>query len=137
MPTRSTPPRSLRILVAEDVPIIRELAVTLLRNAGHSVDGVENGQAALSAVQATAYDAVLMDVYMPGMDGLEATAAIRALPTPTGDVPIIALTAEAIPSEAARFRAAGMDDHLVKPIDPKRIVAVVEQAAARRRQERS
>jgi signal transduction histidine kinase/CheY-like chemotaxis protein/HPt (histidine-containing phosphotransfer) domain-containing protein len=108
----------LRILVAEDNPVNREVAVGLLRRRGHEVDVVADGRAAVEAVRAQAYDAVLMDVHMPEMDGIEATREIRRLPGGQGDVPIIALSASAMRNAVERALAAGMNGHLTKPLDP-------------------
>jgi signal transduction histidine kinase/DNA-binding response OmpR family regulator len=115
--------RPLRILVADDVPANLMVARALLETAGHRVDTVADGEAAVEALSAVdagsapAYDAVLMDVMMPRLDGLEATKRIRALPGPAAAVPIIAVTASAYPEDVEACREAGMDDHVVKPID--------------------
>ncbi len=108
---------SLNILVAEDNAINRELIVALLKGAGHRCEVAENGQAAIEAVQAAPYDLVLMDVQMPVLDGISATRAIRALPTSTAAIPIVALTADAFAEQVRACREAGMDDHLSKPIN--------------------
>ncbi|HVB15483.1 MAG TPA: response regulator [Stellaceae bacterium] len=104
------PARPLHILVAEDNKINQQLAAMLLRNAGHRVDIVENGERAVETVRDGAYDIVLMDVQMPILDGMEATRRIRALPPPAGRVPIIALTAHAMAGDREEYLAAGMDD---------------------------
>jgi signal transduction histidine kinase/CheY-like chemotaxis protein len=109
--------RRLRILVAEDNKINQQLIAVMLCHAGHEVDVVENGAEAVSAVAKGAYDAVLMDVQMPVLDGVQATERIRALPPPAGGVRIIALTAHAMAGAREQYLAAGMDDHLAKPID--------------------
>src|SRR6185295_15083627 len=83
----------LRILVAEDSPVNQEVAAGLLRRRGHEVDVVDDGRAAVEAVRANTYDVVLMDLHMPVIDGIEATREIRRLPSPKGQVPIIALSA--------------------------------------------
>ncbi|MBN9528199.1 MAG: response regulator [Alphaproteobacteria bacterium] len=90
---------------------------TLLKGAGHRCEVAENGQAAIEAVQAAPYDLVLMDVQMPVLDGISATRAIRALPTSTAAIPIVALTADAFAEQVRACREAGMDDHLSKPIN--------------------
>jgi PAS domain S-box-containing protein len=107
----------LHLLVAEDNKINQQLVAMVLRNAGHRVDVVENGEQALDAVRTGAYDAILMDVQMPVLDGLEATKRIRALPAPIARVPIIALTAHAMAGAREQYLAAGMDDYLSKPLD--------------------
>jgi len=115
--TEATVP-PLRVLVAEDDPVSQEVAVGFLRRRGHEVDVVADGRTAVEAVRASTYDVVLMDLHMPGMDGLAAAREIRRLPGGAGDVPIIALSASAMQDSVERARAAGMNDHLVKPIDP-------------------
>ncbi len=109
------PRRPRRLLLAEDVPLNQELACAILEGAGHRVDVVPDGAAALQAVETGAYDLVLMDVQMPVMDGVSATRAIRALTGPAGRVPIIALTANVLPQQVAEFREAGMNGHVGKP----------------------
>ena len=104
-----------RLLLAEDVPLNQELARMILEGAGHTVDVVADGAAALRAVEGGAYDLVLMDVQMPVMDGLSATRRIRALAGEAGRIPIIALTANVLPQQVAEFRVAGMDGHVGKP----------------------
>ncbi|GJE76348.1 PAS domain S-box protein [Methylorubrum suomiense] len=112
-------PRVRHILLAEDNRINQEILTTVLERKGHTVTLVENGRAALAAVQAgTGFDVILMDVQMPEMDGLEATAAIRALERTEARVrtPIIALTANAMSQEIERCRSAGTDAHVAKPV---------------------
>jgi PAS domain S-box-containing protein len=109
--------RCLNILLAEDNLVNQRLGVGLLERAGHKVTIADNGRAALAALAAESFDVVLMDVEMPEMDGLEATAAIRLEEKKTGKhVPIIAMTAHAMQEDRDRCIAAGMDDHLSKPI---------------------
>ncbi|MBE7245164.1 MAG: PAS domain S-box protein, partial [Actinomycetospora chiangmaiensis] len=110
---RSRKPR--RLLLAEDVPLNQDLACAILEGAGHTVDVVAEGAAALRAVETGCYDLVLMDVQMPVMDGVSATRRIRALDGPAARVPIIALTANVLPQQVAEFREAGMDGHVGKP----------------------
>ena len=117
--------RRARILVAEDVDVNREIARAILEAAGHVVDLVADGVEAVAAVRARRYGLVLMDVQMPGLDGLEATRRIRALPEPAGAVPIVGLTASALPGHAAALREAGMDDHIVKPLRRDDLCAAV------------
>ncbi len=113
----SAPPASAaRILVAEDNPVNRKIAERLLCNAGYRPHMVENGRQAVDAVAAAPYDLVMMDLQMPELDGLAATAQIRRLPPPASRTPIIALTANAITGDRERCLAAGMDDYLSKPI---------------------
>jgi PAS domain S-box-containing protein len=115
--------RALRILVAEDNKINQQLTAMMLRQAGHAVDVVENGAQAVDAVRDGAYDAVLMDVQMPVLDGVEATRRIRALPPPANRVRIIAVTAHAMAGAREQYLAAGMDDYLAKPIDARALLS--------------
>jgi PAS domain S-box-containing protein len=124
------PVRALHVLVVDDVLMNRDIAGSLLRSAGHTVICVEGGAEALAAAATTDFDVVLMDVRMPGMDGLEATRRIRAQDGVRGQVPIVALTAQAFTEQVAACRAAGMDSHLTKPFDPDTLLAAVVQAAA-------
>ncbi len=116
---------SARILVADDVYMNQILVEALLKTAGHEVTLVANGAAAVEAVQARDYDLVLMDMEMPVMDGIAATQAIRRLGERVRDIPIVALTANAMAEEIARCRAAGMNDHIAKPIDRENLLATV------------
>ncbi len=112
------PPASLRgarILLAEDNPINQQVAVELLQSAGAAVDVAATGQEALDALRARAYDAVLMDLQMPVMDGLQATQAIRANPQLRA-LPIIAMTASVMSGDRDRCLDAGMNDHISKPV---------------------
>lgn len=118
-------PRMPRLLVAEDSQTNRMLAAAILRRIGYAADLVEDGRQAVEAVRNTDYGAVLMDVEMPGMDGLEATAVIRGLPAPKNAVPIVAMTAHVDASDRQRCLDAGMDEHLEKPIDRSRLAAVL------------
>ncbi|TWA76494.1 signal transduction histidine kinase [Azospirillum brasilense] len=118
--------RGARILLAEDLAMNRDLVIAMLTRAGHHVDAVPDGAAAVTAVQERAYDLVLMDVQMPVMDGLEATRRIRALPGAPGRVPILALSAGVLAVEVERCRQAGMDDHLAKPLEKNKLLAAVD-----------
>ncbi len=120
--------RPLRILLAEDNLVNQKVAAGLLERQGHAVEVVGDGAAALAALAAAApghYDAVLMDMQMPGIDGLEATRRLRLLPDGRGSLPVIALTANALKGDDERCRAAGMDDYVPKPIDPARLAATL------------
>ena len=122
----------LRLLVAEDNPTNRLLVGTRLRRAGHRVDLVENGLQAVEAVRGNEYDVVLMDMQMPELDGVGATRAIRALPGPGARVPIVALTADALPEFRARYMSSGLDDYLTKPIDWRALDRVLHRYAPAR-----
>ncbi|WP_171069994.1 PAS domain-containing hybrid sensor histidine kinase/response regulator [Methylobacterium terricola] len=119
------PARTGRILLVEDIEVNRELACLMLRKAGHSVDVAVDGFQAVRAVEAGAYDLVLMDVQMPGLDGPMATRLIRCLPGAAAQVPVIAMTANVLPDQVQSFRDAGMDDHLGKPFTPAELSAML------------
>ena len=116
---------SFRILVADDNPLNCRLAVLMLEKAGHAIDVVEDGAAAIEAVRTGQYDLVLMDVQMPGVDGLEATRRIRRLEVAQAGVPVIAITANAMAGDDRRCLDAGMNDYVTKPIDRARLLSTV------------
>jgi signal transduction histidine kinase/DNA-binding response OmpR family regulator/PAS domain-containing protein/HPt (histidine-containing phosphotransfer) domain-containing protein len=149
--------RRLRILLAEDNPANQKVAACVLRERGHTVEIAHNGHEAVSLACQNRYDAILMDVQMPGMTGLEATAVIRKheagsglgdrgseenrgnesdqspIPHPQSSiprVPIIAMTAHAMPGDRQRCLAGGMDGYLPKPIDAREMIAMVEAMAS-------
>ena len=113
-----------RILLAEDNPINQIVAVELLQAAGLQVDVADNGHQALSRVREARYHLVLMDIQMPGMDGMEATRAIRR-DLDGGQLPIVAMTANAFGEDRAACLEAGMNDHIGKPVDPNALFEVV------------
>lgn len=125
--------RAARILLVEDLDINQRLAMALLEGAGHAVDVVDDGALAVAAVADTAYDLVLMDVQMPGMDGVTATRAIRASPGPQSRVPIVAMTANVFPEQVRAFHDAGMDGHIGKPLNRAQLHATVALWAGRDR----
>lgn len=118
-------PRRARVLLAEDSPANQLVTATWLRKDGHHVDVVANGIEAVEAVRARPYDIVFMDMFMPEMDGLAATAAIRRLPPPAGTVPIVALTANVMAGDRERFLAAGLNGVLAKPVTGRMLGAVL------------
>jgi len=132
-PERVLPPqvpcRPLRVLLAEDHKINQRLAIMLLSKADHHVDVAENGEQAVAALLKEDYDIVLMDVQMPVLDGVQATKQMRALPSPKGTVPIVALTAHAMAGAREEYLAAGMDDYLSKPLEPEALFAVLARLA--------
>jgi CheY-like chemotaxis protein/HPt (histidine-containing phosphotransfer) domain-containing protein len=116
------------ILVVDDVDLNRELVTALLAPLGHSVHQAADGAEAVTAVASTDYDLVLMDVQMPGMDGLSATRAIRAV-NRFAQLPIIAMTAQALPAQIETCHEAGMNDYLAKPITPAALIAAIDKWA--------
>ncbi len=106
----------LRILLVEDNPTNQKLGARMLEKMGHEVVIANDGQEGVTKAGDRRYDLILMDLHMPKMDGLQATRAIRAGEGPCHAVPIIALTADAMPDTASRCRSAGMDDYLTKPL---------------------
>lgn len=117
--------RALRLLVVEDNPVNQKVAQGLLTLRGHVCEIAENGLKAVELVQKHDFDAVLMDLQMPEMDGYEATRRIRQLGGPYQVLPIIALTANAMREDIARSRESGMDAHLSKPIKVDQLVEVL------------
>ncbi len=117
--------RPLRILVAEDHVANQAIVTAILQRAGHRADVVANGLEAVSAVLRTPYDVVLIDIQMPEMDGPTATREIRRQAGSTRQIPIIALTANAMAGDREAYLAAGMDEYVVKPIDPERLFAAI------------
>jgi len=117
--------RRLRLLVVDDSPANQKIATALLEKMGHRVDVAANGEEAVEAVRSLPYDLVFMDVQMPVMDGYQATGAIRSLPDPMGKVTIVAMTANAMIGDKEKCLQAGMDDYLSKPINSKKLAAMV------------
>jgi signal transduction histidine kinase/DNA-binding NarL/FixJ family response regulator len=118
---------ALRILAAEDDEINRMVLSGFLTPYGHSLTLVGDGAEAVEAVRREAFDIVLMDVMMPNLDGVQATRAIRALPPPQCEVPIIALTANALAGHREEYLKAGMDDYVSKPISRAVLYRAVER----------
>jgi two-component system, sensor histidine kinase len=122
---RAVPSRSLAILCAEDNPYGRVVLNTILTELGHRADFVGTGEAAVDAVAGGRYDAVLIDIALPGIDGLEATRRIRALGALPAKVRIIGISGRASEADAAAGRAAGMDGYLAKPLSPSALAAAL------------
>jgi CheY-like chemotaxis protein len=124
--------RPLRVLLAEDNLVNQRLAARLMEKRGHTVVVVSTGREALAAFARESFDLVLMDVQMPDMDGLEATAAIRRWEQqePRSSVPIVAMTAHAMRGDAERCRAAGMDGYVSKPMKPEDLYAAIDRVMA-------
>ena len=127
--------RDVRLLLVEDNPINQEIAVMLLSHEGFLVDCAEDGQAAVDAIlqaEPGTYDAVLMDIQMPVMDGYQATRTIRALDDPArAGVPIVAMTADAFQEDQKKAYDAGMQGHIAKPIDMKQMLDTLKSVLGR------
>ena len=120
----------LRVLLAEDNQVNQLVATRILEKLGHQVTAVSNGREAVSAVRSAKFDLVAMDVQMPEMDGLEATAAIRSWERTTGThIPIIAMTAHAMKGDRERCLDSGMDGYTSKPIRLKELAQVISELA--------
>jgi two-component system CheB/CheR fusion protein len=123
--------RALSILLVEDNPVNQKLASTLLRKQGHRVETAENGREAVARTGLERFDLILMDVQMPEMDGMDATAAIRAREQESGGhVPIFAMTAHAMTGDRERCLSAGMDGYLSKPIHMQELIKVLSAVSA-------
>jgi len=118
-----------RVLVAEDNLVNQKVIRKLLENMGCRVQIADNGRAAVDAYERDPFDLILMDCQMPELDGYQATAEIRRRENGKSRIPIVALTAHAMKGDDLASRAAGMDDHLTKPIDRKRLEACIERLA--------
>lgn len=124
-----------KVLVAEDVELNQFLARHILESWDFEVVIAANGREALEAMEQTSFDCILMDVQMPEMDGIEATQHIRRLPDPRkADIPIIALTANALKGDSEKYLAAGMTDYLAKPFDEARLFRVISRNLTRRKE---
>ncbi len=125
------PPR-VRVLIVDDLPENRLMLGVCCDQFGLLHECVENGREAVEAVQSGRFDVILMDIFMPRMDGMAATRAIRALPAPISAVPIIAVTPAAAPGEVLRYLDSGMTDVVPKPINPSRLAEALSAAFAGR-----
>jgi len=127
---RTAPARSLRILCAEDNPYGRVILKTILGELGHRAEFVGSGEAVVGAAARGGYDAVLMDVALPDIDGLEATRRIRALAGSAARIPVIGVSGRSSTEEEARAHAAGMSGYLAKPISPSKLNTYLSALAA-------
>jgi signal transduction histidine kinase len=125
-------PGAARILLVDDHPMNREIGAALLTLVGCQVETADNGQQAVAKAARGGFDIILMDIHMPEMDGLAATRAIKALVGGAGDVPIIAMSADALPQQVERCYAAGMVDHVAKPVQREVLYAKVSRWLARK-----
>ena len=129
-PKTGRPAYPLRVLLVEDNQTNRKLAEVILEKRGHSVVAAVNGEEALRKIAAEHFDVIIMDVQMPVMDGITATAAIRALEKTTGrNTPIVAMTAHAMKGDRERFLAAGMTGYISKPIEKNELLETIESLA--------
>jgi CheY-like chemotaxis protein/HPt (histidine-containing phosphotransfer) domain-containing protein len=138
-PMRNASSSDVRVLLVEDSPVNAEVASAILSSAGYRFDVVVDGIAALAAARSRPYDLVFMDCQLPGIDGYETTRRLRALerdgqlPSTSSSraaIPIIALTAAVMKEDVDRCRAAGMNDHLPKPVDAQRLLAMMARHLA-------
>jgi CheY-like chemotaxis protein len=129
----ATATKALKVLVAEDNIINQRLVVAMLTTLGHTGVVVGDGEKALKCLSKLKFDVVLMDVMMPVMDGIEALQAIRAQEQETGShLPIVMATAHTEPGDAARFKRAGADGYLSKPIDIDQLKAELDRLSSHR-----
>jgi two-component system, sensor histidine kinase len=129
-PDNAVPARPLAILCAEDNPYGRVILNTILTELGHRADFVNSGEDAVAAVTRGGHDLVLMDVALPGIDGLEAARRIRALPGAAGRTPVVGISGRGEASDEQGARAAGMDFYLRKPVSPSSVSAAIATATA-------
>ena len=118
-----------RILVAEDNPVNQVLAQYMLERDGHSVTLANNGRLAIEALEKNDFDLILMDIQMPDMDGLQATQHIRRMDGEISQIPIVAMTANAMTGDKERYLDAGMDGYVSKPVDRQRLIYVMHEVA--------
>ena len=114
-----------RVLLVDDIEANREIVEAYLKDAGYRVEQAPSGPDAIRLLQQESFDVVLMDIQMPGMDGVTATTHIRALPAPLKDIPVIAMSGNVLPQQVRSFLDAGMNDHIGKPIERAQLYAKV------------
>jgi two-component system sensor histidine kinase/response regulator len=119
--------RDERLLVVDDQAVNRDVATRLLERAGFHVSAVAGGNEAIEALHTESYDLVLMDIHMSGMSGIEATAAIRALPGELSKIPVVALTADTVGDLGDDFEKAGFNAFAAKPINREALIETLEQ----------
>jgi len=120
-----------KVLVVEDNPANMTLATFLLENAGHTVLKARDAETGVTLADTKQPDLILMDIQLPGMDGLKATGLLKADVT-TREIPVIALTALAMKGDEARIRAAGCDGYIAKPLSYKHFLSTVSEELAKR-----
>ena len=124
------PLAGLRVLLVDDNRTNRLVGLKSLEALGAYAETAESGEAAIAAAVSGGYDLILMDVNMPGMDGLEATRRIRALPQPQAGVPVVALTADVMTHHQEAYREAGMNGFVPKPFSPVQLLSEIARLAA-------
>jgi len=130
---RAAAPSHEQVLIADDIAENRTLLAMLCEQLGLSHECVDNGYDALEAASSGRFDAILMDIFMPRMDGMTVTMAIRALPEPIGSTPIIALATSLEPRDVQRYRACGFNFTAPKPILAPRLLDALSSVLAERR----
>lgn len=120
-----------RILLVEDEPLSQKYCKVLLESRGYSLNIAPDGEAALNIIAEDHFQAILMDIGLPGMCGIEVTEAIRSTDNPNRDVPIIAFTAHLAPSRLQACLEAGMTDFLVKPVSPTELCSMLDRLLVR------
>ena len=129
--------KGCRILLAEDNDLNAEIVVTILEESGLTVERTADGELCIEALKAHPagyYDAILMDIQMPNMDGYEATRQIRALPDAAkAGIPIFAMTANAFKEDEEKCMAAGMNEHLAKPLEEDKVVRAIYENIVKKR----
>ncbi len=120
------------VLVAEDNLVNQKVAARILEKAGHRVDVANNGVEAVAAIRNGCYDMVFMDIQMPEMDGYAATAEIRKMAPEFSELPVVAMTAHAMKGDREKCIAAGMDDYISKPVQPKGLLEMVQRWAGKK-----
>jgi CheY-like chemotaxis protein len=131
--SRTESAASLRVLCVEDNPYGRIVLSAVLRELGHLVDFAGGGEAAIKMAASNKYDVVLMDIALPGIDGVETARRIRALPQPAGATPIIGISGRTEPRDAAAATAAGMNAYLRKPASPAQLDEALREVLKIRR----
>ena len=133
---RRATPRKIRVLIVDDIAENRAVLGVCCEQFGVAFEAVASGREAVEQARSGRFDLVFMDILMPGMDGVAATRAIRALPDESAQVPIIAVTTAAEPMDLLHYRAAGITDVVPKPINVARLMAALESAVAAARKHR-
>ena len=128
--------RKIRVLIVDDIAENRAVLGVCCEQFGVSYEAVDSGRGAVDCVRSGRFDLVFMDILMPGMDGVDATRAIRALPGEAAFVPIIAVTTAAEPRDVLHYRACGVTDVVSKPIDVSRLMEAMRTAVAEARRMR-